>query len=68
MKTDAPELAQLLAREQAIRHETEILRDADIALGEGLSLKNVVEKLLDFLNQLRGLGGLPDGALKSRHG
>jgi PAS domain S-box-containing protein len=52
MKTDAPELAQLLAREQAIRHETEILRDADIALGEGLSLKIVVEKLLDFLSQL----------------
>src|SRR5689334_3536305 len=52
MKTDASELTNLLAREQAIRRETEILRDADIALTEGLSLKRVVENLLDFLSQL----------------
>jgi PAS domain S-box-containing protein len=52
MKTDAPESAQLLAREQAIRHETEILRDANIALTEDLSLERVVETLLDFLSQL----------------
>ncbi len=52
MKTSASELAGLLAREQAIRHETEILRDADIALTEDLSLERVVETLLDFLGQL----------------
>lgn len=52
MKTGATELADLLAREQTIRRETEILRDADIALTEGLSLKGVVENLLDFLSQL----------------
>ncbi|HEX3252428.1 MAG TPA: PAS domain S-box protein [Pyrinomonadaceae bacterium] len=52
MKIDAPESAQLLAREQAIRRETEILRDANIVLTEGLSLKRVVESLLDFLNRL----------------
>lgn len=52
MKTGATELTNLLAREQAMRRETEILRDADIALTEGLSLKGVVENLLDFLSQL----------------
>jgi PAS domain S-box-containing protein len=52
MKTGATELTNLLAREQAIRRQTEILRDADIALTEGLSLKRVVENLLDFLSQL----------------
>src|ERR1051325_5981039 len=52
MKTDAPELTSLFTREEAIRRETEILRDADIALSDGLSLKRVVENLLDFLSQL----------------
>ena len=52
MKTDASELTNLLAREQAIRRETEILRDANFVLTEGLSLKRVVESLLDFLNRL----------------
>ena len=33
-----PDLNGLLAREQAIRQETEILRDANIALTENLSL------------------------------
>jgi PAS domain S-box-containing protein len=52
MKTGAPELAELLAREQAIRRETEILRDANIALTENLSLERVLETLLDFLSKL----------------
>jgi PAS domain S-box-containing protein len=52
MKAETPELAGLLAREQAIRRETEILRDANIALTEDLSLERVVETLLDFLSQL----------------
>ena len=52
MKAETPELAGLLAREQAIRRESEILRDANIALTEDLSLERVVERLLDFLSQL----------------
>ena len=45
-------MAELLAREQAIRRETEILRDANIALTENLSLERVLETLLDFLSKL----------------
>jgi PAS domain S-box-containing protein len=45
-------LAGLLAREQAIRQETEILRDANIALTENLSLERVLETLLDYLRKL----------------
>ena len=45
-------LAGLLAREQAIRQETEILRDANIALTEDLSLERVLETLLDYLRKL----------------
>ena len=52
MKTEAPELAELLAREQAIRRETEILRDANVALTQNLSLERVLETLLDFLSKL----------------
>src|ERR1044071_10282161 len=52
MKTEASQLAELLAHEQVIRQETEILRDANIALTEDLSLERVVETLLDFLRQL----------------
>jgi PAS domain S-box-containing protein len=52
MTTQAPALAELLAREQAIRRETEILRDANIALTENLSLECVLETLLDFLRKL----------------
>src|SRR6476659_8592103 len=52
MKAETPELAGLLAREQAIRRETEILRDANIALTQDLSLERVVETLLEFLAQL----------------
>ena len=52
MKAGVPELAELLAREQAIRRETEILRDANIALTENLSLERVLETLLDFLSKL----------------
>ena len=51
-KSDAPELAELLAREQAIRREAEILRDANIALTQNLSLDIVLETLLDFLIKL----------------
>src|SRR6185369_10932926 len=46
------DLAGLLAREHAIRQETEILRDANIALTENLSLERVLETLLDYLSKL----------------
>src|ERR1044071_4206320 len=52
MKAETPELAGLLAREHAIRQETEILRDANIALTQNLSLERVLETLLDFLARL----------------
>ena len=53
MKTTlAFEPSELFAREQAIRRETEILRDANIALTENLSLERVLETLLDFLSKL----------------
>jgi PAS domain S-box-containing protein len=52
MKTETPQLTDLLAREQAIRRETEILRDANFALTQDLSLERVLETLLDFLSQL----------------
>ena len=52
MKAETPELAGLLAREHAIRHETEILRDANIALTQNLSLERVLETLLDYLARL----------------
>lgn len=39
-------------REDAIRYETEILRDANIALTENLSLEKVLETLLDYLGKL----------------
>src|SRR5215211_7171774 len=52
MEAETPELAGLLAREHAIRRETEILRDANIALTENLSLERVLETLLDFLAKL----------------
>jgi PAS domain S-box-containing protein len=42
----------LLFREHAIRVETEILRDANIALTQNLSLQTVLETLLDFLSKL----------------
>ncbi|HJP93775.1 MAG TPA: PAS domain S-box protein [Pyrinomonadaceae bacterium] len=52
MKPQVPDLAGLLAREQAIRQESEILRDANIALTENLSLERVLETLLDYLSKL----------------
>jgi PAS domain S-box-containing protein len=48
----AADLAGLLAREHAIRQETEILRDANIALTQDLSLERVLETLLDYLSRL----------------
>lgn len=48
----AADLAGLLAREDAIRQEAEILRDANIALTQDLSLERVLETLLDFLSRL----------------
>lgn len=45
-------LRALLAREQAMRHETEILHDANIALTQNLSLNTVLETLLDYLSKL----------------
>jgi PAS domain S-box-containing protein len=47
-----PELAGLLDREQTVRRETEILRDANIALTENLSLDRILETLLDYLTKL----------------
>ncbi|HWF88211.1 MAG TPA: PAS domain S-box protein [Pyrinomonadaceae bacterium] len=52
MQAETPELAGLLAREHAMRQETEILRDANIALTQNLSLERVLETLLDFLARL----------------
>jgi len=52
MNTEAPKLAGLLAREHAIHQETEILRNANIALTENLSLQRVLPTLLDFLSKL----------------
>lgn len=52
MKTNAPESNGRLARENTIRQETEILRDANIALTENLSLEKVLETLLEFLSKL----------------
>jgi PAS domain S-box-containing protein len=52
MNTETPELAGLRARERAIRQETEILRDANIALTKNLSLERVLATMLDFLNKL----------------
>ncbi|HEY2964377.1 MAG TPA: PAS domain S-box protein [Pyrinomonadaceae bacterium] len=48
----ASNLSGLLAREYAIRQETELLRDANIALTENLSLERVLETLLDYLSKL----------------
>ena len=47
-----PEPIGLLAYEEAVRRETEILRDANIALTENLSLERVLETLLDYLTKL----------------
>jgi PAS domain S-box-containing protein len=52
MNTETPELAGLRARERAIRQETEILRDANIALTKNLSLERVLATMLDFRNKL----------------
>jgi PAS domain S-box-containing protein len=48
----AESLTGLLAREQAMRHEIEILRDANIALTQNLSLNTVLETLLEYLSKL----------------
>lgn len=47
-----PERIGLLAHERAVLRETEILRDANIALTENLSLERVLETLLDYLTKL----------------
>jgi PAS domain S-box-containing protein len=47
-----PESIGLLAHEEAVLRETEILRDANIALTENLSLERVLETLLDYLTKL----------------
>lgn len=47
-----PEPNGLLAHEQTVLRETEILRDANIALTENLSLDRVLETLLDYLTKL----------------
>ena len=52
MQTNAPELAGPWAHEQIIRRQSEILRDANIALTENLSLEKVLETLLEFLSKL----------------
>ncbi|HEV7743824.1 MAG TPA: PAS domain S-box protein [Pyrinomonadaceae bacterium] len=45
-------LKRLLAREQIMRRETEILRDANIALTQNLSLDTILETFLDYLIKL----------------
>ena len=54
MTTEAPQTQPpgILAREEAMRYETEILREANIALTENLSLERVLETLLDYLARL----------------
>ena len=52
MKISLFQFAELLAHEQAIQQETEILRDANLALTENLSLDRVLEALLDLLTKL----------------
>lgn len=52
MKPNSIQDAGLRAHEQAIQQETDILRDANIALTENLSLERVLETLLDFLTKL----------------
>src|ERR1044071_10493458 len=52
MSIEAPQNTGLLAPHEAMRYETEILRDANIALTENLSLERVLETLLDYLSKL----------------
>ena len=52
MTIEAPQFTGLLAPNEAMRYETEILRDANIALTENLSLERVLETLLDYLSKL----------------
>src|SRR5262245_53206680 len=52
MTIEAPQFTGLLAPDEAMRYETEILRDANIALTENLSLERVLETLLDYLSKL----------------
>src|ERR1041384_4772378 len=52
MTIEAPQFTGLLAAEEAMRYETEILRNANIALTENLSLERVLETLLDYLSKL----------------
>jgi PAS domain S-box-containing protein len=52
MSTNLHELSGRFGLEQTIRRETEILRDANIALTENLSLERVLETLLEFLSKL----------------
>lgn len=46
------DLSGLRAQELALQQEAELLRDANIALTENLSLERVLETLLDYLSQL----------------
>ena len=52
MNSDTTELVGLRAREHATRQQTEILRAANLALTENLSLEKVLTTLLEFLNKL----------------
>ena len=52
MSTEAPQYPGVVAREDIMRYETEILREANIALTENLSLERVLETLLDYLARL----------------
>ena len=52
MSTEAPQHPGVVAREDMMRYETEILREANIALTENLSLERVLETLLDYLARL----------------
>src|SRR5215204_5853519 len=52
MSTNLPEVPGQWAHEQTIRQQAEILRDANIALTQNLSLERVLETLLEFLAKL----------------
>src|ERR1044071_5058473 len=52
MSFNLPELSGRFTLEHTVRNETDILRDANIALTENLSLEKVLETLLEFLSKL----------------
>ena len=52
MSTERATSAGVPSPQDAMRYETEVLRDANIALTENLSIESVCEALLDYLGKL----------------